>query len=140
MEDNRNDFIIGHDDEPDYNDDHTGNFKQFNSNFDDFPSFNSQGGYSYDQREPADTIQEQYSPVEQEQGDRFLDSFIQNNMNTYSQYEENIQPTEDIRQEVQPKPSQNNNIVKEDSESLNEPSLREFTLLVSKLLFHLSQM
>ena len=139
MEENKNDFIIGHDDEPDYNDDHTGNFKQFNSNFDNFPSFNSQGGYnSFDQREP-ETIQEQYSPVEQDQEDRFLDSFIQNNMNTFSQYGDNIQPTEEIRQEVQPKPIQNN-VAKEESESLNEPSLREFTLLVSKLLFHLSQM
>jgi len=64
-----------------------------------------------------------------------MKAFLANNK--FSKFEEKIPNQEEVKDKAElqteetPEPS---------SEAALEPSLREFTLLISKLLFHLSQM
>ena len=130
-------FIYGHDDEPDFNDDHTSSFSsdrfseefnaQFSNGFESPRNENSENSYV------SDSANEH---------DGFLNSFIANNMNNFSQYEEPLPQPQAQTQPVPPPQSSSGQVVTEQSSEgdTGEPSLREFTLLVSKLLFHLSQM
>ena len=108
-------FILGHDDEPDFNDDHTQNEYP-----PQFSAFHYKQNESQDHKGPKDA---------------FMKAFLANNK--FSKFEEKIPNQEEVKDKAElqteetPEPS---------SEAALEPSLREFTLLISKLLFHLSQM
>ena len=135
-------FIYGHDDEPDFNDDHTDSFSS--ERFTD--EFNSQFSNGFDESSNSENLQSSYIPESVNINDGFLNSFIENNMNSFSKYEEALPQAEAQSQVQQPQSSSGQPVQSEPSPSSqeqddsSEPSLREFTLLVSKLLFHLSQM
>ena len=136
-------FIYGHDDEPDFNDDHTDSFSS-----ERFPDeFNSQFSNGFDESSHNENPQSSYIPESVNNiNDGFLNSFIENNMNSFSKYEEALPQAQAQSQAQQPQSSPGQPVQSEPSPSSqgqddsSEPSLREFTLLVSKLLFHLSQM
>ena len=148
-------FIYGHDDEPDYNDDHTAAFSgdlkprfaaaDFSSQFSE-GGFQAPGSYSSPQQQQQEAS---YSPDTGSgpavvDSDGFLDQFIQNNMKSFAQYQEAHQAPAPAPAQAQAAPApEEAPLATEQEESSGggeEPSLREFTLLVSKLLFHLSQM
>ena len=135
-------FIYGHDDEPDFNDDHTDSFSS--ERFTD--EFNSQFSNSFnDSPNNDENMQNSYIPESVNENDGFLDSFIENNMNSFSKYEEALPQAQAQSQAQQPQSSPDQasselTTSQGQDDSAGEPSLREFTLLVSKLLFHLSQM
>ena len=135
-------FIYGHDDEPDFNDDHTDSFSS--ERFTDV--FNSQFSNGYAESPQNENQANSYIPESTNENDGFLNSFIESNMNNFSKYEEAL-PQAEAQSQPQPQPQsssktkQTSSSQGEDTSSAgSEPSLREFTLLVSKLLFHLSQM
>ena len=106
-------FIYGHDDEPDYNDDHT----SFSSPYgDDFQP-------QYDTRTPYNGQEMQ----EEQQKPAMTEKFIDEN-----QFENVVGESAKANNEVTKK--------SEEEQKEQNPSLREFTLIISKLLFHLSQM
>ena len=135
-------FIYGHDDEPDFNDDHTDSFSS--EQFTDV--FNSQFSNGYVESPQNENQASSYIPESANENDGFLNSFIESNMNSFSKYEE-VLPQAQGQSQVQPpqpqsssKTEQSSSSQGEDTSGGSQPSLREFTLLVSKLLFHLSQM
>ena len=134
-------FIYGHDDEPDFNDDHTDSFSS--ERFTDV--FNSQFSNGYVDSPQNENQANSYIPESANENDGFLNSFIESNMNSFSKYEEAL-PQAEAQSQPQPQPQsssktkQTSSSQEEDTSAGSEPSLREFTLLVSKLLFHLSQM
>ena len=120
-------FILGHDDEPDYNDDHTQN--------DYSPQFSP---FQYNENEPKSS---QFS-TEQDPiipNDAFMKAFL---ANKFSQYEETVQQKDNQENDQAEGKEELKTEQKSEgiSETVLEPNLREFTLLISKLLFHLSQM
>ena len=101
-------FIYGHDDEPDYNDDHT----SFHFDEEFLPEYENKTPYKHE-------IKIQDKP-EEELTKKFIDESTDGNL--FGKFEEeNESKTEEENKE-------------------EDPSLREFTLIISKLLFHLSQM
>ena len=105
---------MGHDDEPDFNDDHTQNDSPVQ-----FSAFQYKQNQSQDNKIPNEA---------------FMDAFLASKFSKSEeklQNEEQVEEKEGLKTEEQSEPS---------SEAALEPSLREFTLLISKLLFHLSQM
>eukprot|EP00090_Calanus_glacialis_P013936 TRINITY_DN22567_c0_g1_i1.p1 TRINITY_DN22567_c0_g1~~TRINITY_DN22567_c0_g1_i1.p1 ORF type:complete len:167 (+),score=52.04 TRINITY_DN22567_c0_g1_i1:49-501(+) len=106
-------FIYGHDDEPDYNDDHTSN--QFGHDFQQ--EYNNRTPYKL-QGKP----EEENKPAITE---KFIDENLQGN--NFGNFEDG-KATEGVSKNA------------EDEQKEENPSLREFTLIISKLLFHLSQM
>ena len=118
-------FILGHDDEPDYNDDHTQN---------DYPPQFSP--FQYDEPKSSQFSKEQDPIIP---NDAFMKAFL---ANKFSQYEETLQQ-KDNQENDQPEEREELKTEQKSegiSETVLEPNLREFTLLISKLLFHLSQM
>ena len=106
-------FIYGHDDEPDYNDDHTS--FQFGN---DFP-------HEYNNRTPY----KQQEKPEEENKPAVTEKFIDENLqgNNFGNFEDG-KATNEVTKKT------------EEEQKEQDPSLREFTLIISKLLFHLSQM
>ena len=106
-------FIMGHADQPDFNEDHTQ---------DDYPPQFSPFQYKQNQ-----------SPDHTSEKDAFMEAFLANNKYKNNQVPTKVQveKKEKLKAEEQAGP---------DSQAVLEPNLREFTLLISKLLFHLSQM
>ena len=103
-------FIYGHDDEPDYNDDHTSYPTQFGNNYQQ----------EYDNRTPYDQQEQQEEQKKPVMTEKFINENLQGN--NFGNFEDGkVDKTEEEQKE-------------------QEPSLREFTLIISKLLFHLSQM
>jgi len=135
----RDQFIYGHDDEPDFNDDHTDSFSS--ERFTDV--FNLQFSNGYAESPQNENQANSYIPESANENDGFLNSFIESNLNNFSKYEEAL-PQAEAQAQPQPQSSsktkQSSSSQEEDTSAGSEPSLREFTLLVSKLLFHLSQM
>ena len=143
-------FIYGHDDEPDYNDDHTAAFSgdlkprfaagDFSSQFSE-GGFQAPGSYSSPQQQEASYSPDTGSGPAVVDSDGFLDQFIQNNMSSFAQYQEAHQAPAPAPAQAAPEEQP---LATEQEEASSgggeEPSLRGFTLLVSKLLFHLSQM
>ena len=118
-------FILGHDDEPDYNDDHTQNAYP--------PQFSP---FQYDEPKSSQFAKEQDPIIPK---DAFMKAFL---ANKFSQFEGTVQQKEkqgndqaEVKEELKSEPKSEGI-----SETVLEPNLREFTLLISKLLFHLSQM
>ena len=106
-------FIYGHDDEPDYNDDHT----------------SYQFGQDYEQEYQKRTPYKQQEQSEEENKPAMTEKFIDDktqgsNFGNFDVDKANDEVTENAEEE----------------EKDQDPSLREFTLIISKLLFHLSQM
>ena len=141
-------FIYGHDDEPDYNDDVTGS--NFNNDYhhsqfsNEFSSYNGEEPFNY--QNPS--LQEEDTKNLNE-GSDFLNSFISNNMNSFGaehqQHQQQSQVSSSNKNQGGSSSNKDSSIEGNDESSVeaedqSEPSLREFTLLVSKLLFHLSQM
>ena len=139
-------FIYGHDDEPDYNDDVSGSHfnNDYHSRFSsEFSSYNGEEQFNYQpsqQEEEAQNLNDESD---------FLNSFITNNMNSFAaekhqqqQHQQQSQlTTSNKNQGSSPNSETSQNVeTPAGAEDQSEPSLREFTLLVSKLLFHLSQM
>ena len=121
-------FILGHDDEPDYNDDHTQ---------DDYPSQFSP--FQYNEPKSSQFVQDSQEQDPIISNDAFMKAFL---ANKFSKYEETVQQKgnqetdqAEEKEELKTEPKS-----EEISENVLEPNLREFTLLISKLLFHLSQM
>ena len=108
-------FIYGHDDEPDYNEDHT-KFDHFSNNFDNF---------YFENIPPHQRQHQQHS-----EHDSIKHVIIEENKLSPSTLNVEQPPVRELVTEN----STNN------SEDSFQPSLKEVTLLVSKLLFHLSQM
>ena len=134
------DFIIGHDDTPDYNLDHT-QYSHEQHSFDHFSPPHSQ----FTVQDTPTYNDEQINEDVSNEDDDFLNNFIQHNMNSFSKYQETLQPQPQAPAPAAAPVSQVSlapaaaAAAEEDSDD-TDPTLREFTLLVSKLLFHLSQM
>ena len=119
-------FILGHDDEPDYNDDHTQN---------DYPPQFSP--FQYEEPKSSQFAKKEQDPIIP--NDAFMKAFL---ANKFSQYEETIQQKSEQKNDQAEEKEELKTEQKSEgiSETVLEPNLREFTLLISKLLFHLSQM
>ena len=105
-------FIMGHADQPDFNEDHTQ---------DHYPQQFSP--FQYKQNQAQDQTREK---------DAFLEAFLAS-----TKFKESSQGQVEVGEKEKLKTEEPAGAV---SETVLEPNLREFTLLISKLLFHLSQM
>ena len=120
-------FILGHDDEPDYNDDHTQNEYP--------PQFSP---FQYNEPKSSQFSQDSKEQDQLISNDVFMKAFL---ANKFSQYEETVQQKDNQENGAEEKGELKTEQKSEEiSENVLEPNLREFTLLISKLLFHLSQM